>query len=86
MGNLKARGFNRFISYDAVAMATLLRPDCILATDFKYCTLELRGELTRGMMVVDWRHHLGKEPNVHLIRKLDADIVSRLLHDCIMLD
>jgi len=38
-----------------------------------YCTVELNGTYTRGMMVVDRKGHLKKEANVNIVSEVDLD-------------
>lgn len=65
-----------FYSCDPFAMAMAVNPLCIVNFQKLYCSVELKGELTRGQMVVDWHKALGKEPNVELIVKLDLDTIK----------
>ena len=62
------------------AMAMVVDPDVITSTQDVYATVELHGTHTRGMMVVDWRNHLGKQPNVTIINAVDTDR-SRVLFE-----
>ena len=40
--------------------------------------MELQGKYTRAQMVVDWIQHLGIEPNVEIITKVDIERVKKL--------
>ena len=70
---------SKFVLYDAAAMTTVLHPECILESTLQYCTVELHGEFTKGMMVVDWRSHMGKKANVNIILKLDSNVIMKAL-------
>lgn len=65
-----------FYVCDPVAMAIAVDNSVLMETDRKYCAVELRGELTRGQMVVDWNGILKKEPNVDIITKVDLSIIK----------
>jgi pyrimidine-specific ribonucleoside hydrolase len=53
--------------HDACAVAWIINPDLIKAADM-HIDIELKGELTRGMTVCDYRHLRGIEPAVDLCR------------------
>ena len=65
-----------FYACDPVAMAIAIDNSVLKKMDRKYCAVELRGELTRGQMVVDWNGVLRKEPNVGIITKVDLSIIK----------
>ena len=70
-----------FYACDPVAMAIAIDNSVIIETDRKYCDVELKGELTRGQMVVDWNGFLKKEPNVNIITKVDLSIVKTFFEE-----
>ncbi len=72
---------SQFYACDPVAMAVAIDDDVLLETDPQYCAVELRGQLTRGQMVVDWNRFLKKDPNVDLITKVDVEKVKKLFED-----
>lgn len=53
--------------HDACAVAWIINPDLIKAADM-HIDVELKGELTRGMTVCDYRHLRGTDPAVDLCR------------------
>lgn len=53
--------------HDACAAAWIINPDLIKAVDM-HIDIELKGELTRGMTVCDYRHLRGTDPAVDLCR------------------
>ena len=70
--------YSQYYSCDPLAVAIAIDPSVVLESVRAYCTVELQGEYTRGQMVVDWRSHLNKAPNVELVLKLDIDKVKQL--------
>ena len=54
--------------HDACAVAWLINPDLIKSAEM-HIDIELKGELTRGMTVCDYRHLRGVEPAVDLYRE-----------------
>ncbi|XP_052811196.1 inosine-uridine preferring nucleoside hydrolase-like isoform X2 [Mya arenaria] len=59
-------------SCDLNAMATVIDPEVIAQKQEVFVTVELAGNYTRGMMVVDWNGRLGKSPNIVLAAALDT--------------
>lgn len=58
--------------HDACAVAWLVDPSLIKAADM-HIDVELKGELTRGMTVCDYRHLRGTDPAVDLCREPQMD-------------
>ena len=58
--------------HDACAVAWLIDPSLIKAADM-HIDIELKGELTRGMTVCDYRHLRGVEPEIDLHREPQMD-------------
>jgi len=56
---------------DGLAMAAALEPSVIKSKEIKHLTVELRGESTRGMTVVDWVGMGGQKPNAEIITAFD---------------
>ena len=54
--------------HDACAVAWLIDPSLIKSAEM-HIDVELKGELTRGMTVCDYRHLRGVEPAVDLCRE-----------------
>lgn len=69
----EVRRYPIYRSCDLNAMATVVNPGIVKATEDVYATVELHGKFTRGMMVVDWRGILEKPPNVTVIREIDTE-------------
>jgi inosine-uridine nucleoside N-ribohydrolase len=57
--------------HDAVALATLIRPD-LVETRFRNVEVERQSDLTRGRTVVDLWNRTDREPNAHVGVSLDA--------------
>ncbi|XP_074648425.1 nucleoside hydrolase-like isoform X2 [Tubulanus polymorphus] len=78
--NINSAGFR---SCDSMAMATVLEPTSVRSSERHFCTVELKGDHTRGQMIVD-RHKLiaggeNNEKNVEIVTKIDTEIVQKLL-------
>jgi purine nucleosidase len=58
--------------HDATVIAYLLRPE-LFSGRHVHVGVELSGDQTLGMTVVDWWGVLKKEPNVQLLREIDAE-------------
>jgi len=58
--------------HDACAVAWLVDPSLIKAADM-HIDIELKGELTRGMTVCDYRHLRGVDPEIDLYREAQMD-------------
>ena len=67
-------GFGQgYTSCDPLAMSVAVKPEIVTKETSVYATAELHGHLTRGQMVVDWRSHLGKKPNVKIVQEVDLE-------------
>eukprot|EP01060_Flectonema_neradi_P032397 TRINITY_DN513_c4_g2_i1.p1 TRINITY_DN513_c4_g2~~TRINITY_DN513_c4_g2_i1.p1 ORF type:complete len:383 (+),score=74.52 TRINITY_DN513_c4_g2_i1:115-1263(+) len=70
---------------DAVAMAVVLEPSCILECFDTFCTVELWGRETRGMTVIDWygtelsMKKADRWRNCSLITKMDQEVFLRIM-------
>lgn len=69
--------FTTWISCDAILAAVLLYPDIIIKSQKCHATVELHGTHTRGQVVLD--HLQVKDPNVHLIEKVDTSVLKKML-------
>lgn len=69
----RARQETGYRSCDAQAMAIALEPSITLETLSIHASVELKGDLTRGMLVSDWRKKLNKSPNVTFVTKIDTE-------------
>lgn len=68
-----------YTTCDLLAMAVAVQPDIVMKETSVYATLEMHGHLTRGQMVVDWRGHLGKKPNVKIVQQVNMEAVKALM-------
>ena len=73
--------FDRSMSFaaDPLAMAVLLEPQIIFASEQKYVQIERYGQLSRGMTVVDWLGLSKQPPNTNIILKVDEERFFQLL-------
>nr|XP_008105298.2 PREDICTED: inosine-uridine preferring nucleoside hydrolase isoform X1 [Anolis carolinensis] len=60
-----------FVSCDSYAVAAAIDDNFVTEVTSVGVTVELRGSLTRGMMVVDWTDKLKKKHQVFIMRKCD---------------
>ena len=58
--------------HDVIALASMVAPNLFTMKDY-YITVELNGDLTRGMTVADFRNVTGKTPNIHAAIDIDID-------------
>ncbi len=72
-------GIEGFHLKDVLGIAALCSPGA-LTTEHVFVDVELNGELTRGMSVVDTRPSPAKKPNVELATSLDVVEVRQWLH------
>ncbi|KXJ23351.1 inosine-uridine preferring nucleoside hydrolase [Exaiptasia diaphana] len=70
---------NLWMTCDPFAVATAVCPHIVTSQKALHATIELGGQVTRGMMVVDWRNFLQKRKNINLIEKVDLDQFKALL-------
>ena len=77
-------GWRRCVLHDPLAAAVCLYPD-LVKTDKCYVDVELRGELTRGMTVVDRRGRtpLG-EGNINVALEVDAERFKTMLMNSLL--
>jgi len=68
-----------YTSCDPLAMSVAVQPEIVTKETSVYATLELHGQLTRGQMVVDWRGHLGKKPNVRIVEEVNIEAHKALM-------
>ncbi|GFN84830.1 pyrimidine-specific ribonucleoside hydrolase riha [Plakobranchus ocellatus] len=59
------------VSPEVFAVAMVIDPSIILEKEKLYTTVELKGDYSRGLMVVDRRGHLNKPANVFVVKNLD---------------
>ncbi|MET8944557.1 nucleoside hydrolase [Streptomyces sp. NPDC004542] len=72
---VNGRGYQSYCSLiDSVAIAAIADPSLVESVEVR-CDVERRGELTRGMTVVERRAHHGREdiPTIRAVSSLDFD-------------
>jgi len=81
VGRMRGDGAPVYWAWDQLAMAVVLRPDAVLRSSTVTAAVELRGELTRGQMVVMpvKRGRVVEPPNVCLVEAVDKDIYETLI-------
>jgi purine nucleosidase len=67
---------------DPLAMAVALNPGAATKTDHVPVSVEVTGEIGRGLMAIDWYRSVKSEPNAHVISEVDFKFVLKLLRDC----
>jgi purine nucleosidase/pyrimidine-specific ribonucleoside hydrolase len=84
---VQGRGYQSYCSLiDSVAVATVIDPTLVKSVELR-CDVERRGELTRGMTVVERRAHHGRTdlPVIRAVSELDfdrfLDLVTGVLSD-----
>ena len=71
----------KYVPCDEFAMAVVINESAIVR-EFQevYVTVEVKGEYTYGMMVVDWLNMLKKPSNVRLVTKIHSDEFLKMLY------
>jgi inosine-uridine nucleoside N-ribohydrolase len=72
-------GVEGLMAPEAVAIAAMLHPE-LVTTERRHCDVELSGELTRGMTVVDLRRDSPQRPNMDVAMSINAEAAV----DCIL--
>jgi inosine-uridine nucleoside N-ribohydrolase len=75
-----AYGVEGFHLKDVLGVFALARPSS-LTTRHLFVDVETRGELTRGMCVVDVRSNASDKPNVHLGIGVDVHAVRKYIDE-----
>lgn len=70
-GFMVERGRPGLVLADALAMAVVLQPDCVVRAEHRHVAVELNGTLTRGATVVDWEGRSGRAPNARIVLEVD---------------
>jgi len=74
---------------DPIAMAVMLDPSVVMETTDRECYVEMHGNYTRGMLIVNWHSstisHVRTEKNVNtrVITKLDLNKIAAMLIESI---
>jgi inosine-uridine nucleoside N-ribohydrolase len=64
---------------DQYAVACAIFDDVILDEAAVYASVELRSDLTRGQMVVDWSNVTGNACNVRIVKVINMDLIQEIL-------
>jgi len=64
---------------DGLAMAAALAPSIIKKKEVRHLSVELSGEQTRGLTVVDWFGMGGKTPNAEIIMEVDQPRFAEMM-------
>jgi len=56
---------------DGLAMAAAIEPSIITRKEVRHLSVELSGEQSRGLTIVDWFGMSGKTPNAEIIMEVD---------------
>jgi purine nucleosidase len=67
-------GKDRFTPADALAATILLNPDSVTERALRPVSIEMRGGLTHGQSVVDWRRRGGRPDNADIVMLVDIDM------------
>ncbi|CAG5135754.1 unnamed protein product [Candidula unifasciata] len=59
------------VAPEVFAVAMVIDSTIALEKEKVFATVELKGEYSRGMMVVDQRGYFNKEPNVYIVKNMD---------------
>merc|ERR1711892_772791 len=74
---------DNWILCDQLAICAAIYPQSVLESSQQIASVELQGQYTRGMMVLDQREYVmrsGARKNIRLIKKLDTEILMQSLH------
>ena len=74
------RRSDAFIPADEAAMTCCLCDDAITKSSQHYATVEVKGGITQGQIVVDWREKFGKQPNVTIVEEMDQKLYETLIY------
>jgi inosine-uridine nucleoside N-ribohydrolase len=74
----------RYTPCDEFAMAVVINESAIVQeSEEVYATVEVKGEYTYGMMVIDWFKILRKPSNVKIVTKVDQKEFFKMLCQCV---
>ncbi|XP_014675734.1 PREDICTED: inosine-uridine preferring nucleoside hydrolase-like [Priapulus caudatus] len=74
----------RYVACDSLATALAINADVVTKREDVYARVELRGEITRGQMVCDWKRLLEKKPNVDVVLEIDVARAGEMLDQMLM--
>ena len=75
----RARGDAGFLLPDPLAATVALDPAAVLEADRRAVAVELHGSATRGQTLVDERPQATAAANVTVVRRIDRDVLERLV-------
>lgn len=64
---------------DPYAAALTINPKVVTKKTRHFVTVELQGQTTKGLMVIDHFSKLGKEPNVMVVERVDVELYKEML-------
>ena len=70
-----------YVPCDELVVAIATQSNVATSSINSFATVELHGEFTRGMMVIDWRGHLKRDNNVRIVTELDKPMYKQMLLD-----
>ncbi|XP_078000661.1 inosine-uridine preferring nucleoside hydrolase-like [Glandiceps talaboti] len=70
---------NGWVACDPVAMAVAIDKQVVTKMKQHYATVELTGEYSRGMMVVDWCDLLKKTKTVNIVTDIDVKLLQKMM-------
>ncbi len=73
-------GIEGFYLLDVLGVVAVSKPD-VLTTKSVYVDIELRGDLTRGLSLIDTRWSCPEKPNVEMAVSVDVSAVRRYVGD-----
>lgn len=73
--------FDMMFAPDGLAMSVALEPSIIKKVETRHLTVELSGEHSRGLTVVDWFGFGGKTPNAEIIMEVDQPRFAEMMAD-----
>lgn len=66
-------GRTAMLSADALALAVVVDPDCVVRAESRYLVVETGGRYARGQTIVDWNGRMGKPSNASIVLDVDLD-------------
>lgn len=81
--SMKNRQSLKYLLYDQFAIAAIIDPSIMKEVKEVYADVELRGEISRGLVVVDWAGKLRRRANVRLVTSLDAEKCKHMMMESV---
>lgn len=78
-GFMQERGRPGMVLADALAMAVVLQPDCVVRAEHRHVAVELNGTLTRGATIVDWDGRNGQPANARIVLEVDQSCFEAMI-------